>query len=53
MTGYDRLAYSIAVSIASITKAPVLPPVTDLTVVVSQTVACLHAYSVGECFNIH
>lgn len=53
MTSDDGLAYSIAVSIASIAKALVVPPTTDLMMVVSLTVACLNACSVCECFNTH
>lgn len=46
MTSDDGLAYSITVNTASITKVLVLPPMADLTVVVSLIVACLNAFSV-------
>lgn len=53
MSSDDGLASAVAVSIASITKAPVLSPMTDQKVVVSLAVACLTACSMCKGFKTH
>lgn len=53
MTSDDVSASTVAVSIASITKVPLLLPMTDQTVAVSLTGACLSACSVCKGFKTH